>query len=100
MLIRLTGAAALSVRAVPAIPNVFRPMTTASQLPCSRPSLMSAPRKLQSTQWSSEVLPYNMLRMVIDHEPINGVTGQMVSWAWSNPDLRVKAPGSDTEQPM
>jgi hypothetical protein len=45
-------------------------------------------------------LSNNAIRLTIDHEPIKGVTAKMVQWAWRNPHLMVKAPGTDKEYPM
>ncbi len=52
----------------------------------------------QDNQWRSETqLDTGIVQLTIQHEPIRGVTGEMIAWAWSNPAMKVKGPGSDKE---
>jgi len=57
-------------------------------------------RVLKDSQWSSMTLKSTAVQLTIKHEPISGVTGEMVAWAWSNLHMMVKDPGDDKEQQM
>jgi len=78
-----------------------------AQPPCERLSNQGASiaavqgaRALKDSQWSHKTLMSNAVQLTIKHEPISGVTGEMVAWAWSNLDMMVKAPGDEKEQPV